>query len=1138
MKTKQKYRGIWSFIITMAMLTAEIYPLSIPLAVYADGEEYVVIDEENSVSAEEVLTKDNTQENDKDIAEEEFLEATPDSSFEWDGDIITAYIGDENSVVIPKRAEMIAQGAFYKNKTITSLSFEVGCLCTKIDTGAFKECVNLNSVEFPDALKVIGISAFESCSINEVTIPESVEELWSEAFYNNASLKKVTINSKEITNDANCCFAGCNIEEVILADGMKTIPQGLFSKGEVKKGIHFDIPDSVEIIGTGAFSEIENEYTVELPKKLTEIGKDAFMGSALSGEIVFPVGIKMIHTDAFYGCIDLTSVVYEGSETRWRTVTVEDGNNIVKTPMKYLGLEDTCCLDFGSDIWKFGNSRSVSMPFIIPDDLWERFRKWCGMDAWYTESDTNSIRYHKKEYDEKGHSGICHGMSVGVIANKNKWRVFGNTLHDISFSEIYSDICVMQLLQNTSRYRKLEKKFDKKSNSEKVQALIDAARNAELDGPALLSLKWKQSDYEYGHTVVIVGIEDGKFVCHDIDGKDHSFDIRIKLYDCNWHDKPDDFGFEAYKGYQDNGKSCDIYVDSTSYEWGVFYEKDGKRLTKHIITSYGDNKSIDDVENCKGNVKLVTTDKGAIFGKEKIGNPWWITDSYYSTEYEDESQFSTITTYGGDVIHITCGEENAVFECGRIISCTEEIYCSTDNEGEIGNPSFVNAMVDDNIGDVIEVVPESAGEADFSMIGHSCFYGVELNQVEKVSVSADNSMAIKGSMGSLCVTGTYDKISEGCWNTYTLIGNDVGNLDIALNGKDGIRIKGDNIDGLEVKMEDGKGNSEAVIIDDKDGDGEVEVGRKDGKNNEEEERVVSGNVPMNPVPVIDENTAELHLIKGQKFTLPDSGWTSANKKYVAISKKSVLTAKKVTAEGIKITKDGREITVFISQPKMLNKTIKLDAGKEHTISLNYDTDNLPILWYSNAPDIATISQNGMVTAHSKGTATVTAYIYGKAYTCKVKVAEPQIVQERTLHVALNKNKTVSLKGIKKPIWKPEDETVVRVKGSKFKGLKAGDTIVSTEYEGKTYQIHVYVEDPTINVAEINAKGKDKYTAVMKAGDKIPLSYNFVEQDVVFKSSKGEVAYWDDDAIVAQMPGKAKLTAKVNGKTITINVTVN
>ena len=41
-----------------------------------------------------------------------------------------------------------------------------------------------------------------------------------------------------------------------------------------------------------------------------------------------------------------------------------------------------------------------------------------------------------------------------------------------------------------------------------------------------------------------------------------------------------------------------------------------------------------------------------------------------------------------------------------------------------------------------------------------------------------------------------------------------------------------------------------------------------------------------------------------------------------------------------------------------------------------------------------------------------------------------------------------------------------------------------------------------------------------------------------KSSKGEVAYWDDDAIVAQMPGKAKLTAKVNGKTITINVTVN
>ncbi len=38
--------------------------------------------------------------------------------------------------------------------------------------------------------------------------------------------------------------------------------------------------------------------------------------------------------------------------------------------------------------------------------------------------------------------------------------------------------------------------------------------------------------------------------------------------------------------------------------------------------------------------------------------------------------------------------------------------------------------------------------------------------------------------------------------------------------------------------------------------------------------------------------------------------------------------------------------------------------------------------------------------------------------------------------------------------------------------------------------------------------------------------------------KGEAAYWDDDAIVAQMPGRAKLTAKVNGKTITIKVTVD
>ena len=46
------------------------------------------------------------------------------------------------------------------------------------------------------------------------------------------------------------------------------------------------------------------------------------------------------------------------------------------------------------------------------------------------------------------------------------------------------------------------------------------------------------------------------------------------------------------------------------------------------------------------------------------------------------------------------------------------------------------------------------------------------------------------------------------------------------------------------------------------------------------------------------------------------------------------------------------------------------------------------------------------------------------------------------------------------------------------------------------------------------------------------------QPVIFKSSKPDIAFMDENGqVVARRKGKAKFTAKINGKTITINVTV-
>ncbi len=304
-------------------------------------------------------------------------------------------------------------------------------------------------------------------------------------------------------------------------------------------------------------------------------------------------------------------------------------------------------------------------------------------------------------------------------------------------------------------------------------------------------------------------------------------------------------------------------------------------------------------------------------------------------------------------------------------------------------------------------------------------------------------------------------------------------------------------------------------------------------------KMMYSNSPLNPSFAIDDDTTEMYLVKGQKFSLNDDGWISENKTIVSISKKNVLTAKKVTATPLKLAKGTRTIDVHVSKPSMSAKSISLPAGTTQPIIFNYDKEHLNAYWYSNAPDIATVTQEGVVTTIAKGTATITAYINGSAYNCKVKVTEDIAVSNRTLHMTLDAKKKISIKGIKNVTWISDDESIVKVeKKNRLIAISVGDTVLRTEYQDKEYMIHVYVENPTIISKELQNVGKNKYKVKLSPSSTMQICFSSVEQTVMFKSSKGETAYVDAAGTIhTNRPGKAKLTAKINGKTIIITVTV-
>ena len=124
----------------------------------------------------------------------------------------------------------------------------------KIGDNAFRDCINVASIDIPDSVNEIGEAAFISCrSLTEIEIPYGVTIL------------------------KNCLFAHCSsLAEVTLPDSLNVIYNSAF--GSCTGLVSFTVPDSVTEIGTAAFSGCKNLTGIYIPKSVTAIGRNAFEG--------------------------------------------------------------------------------------------------------------------------------------------------------------------------------------------------------------------------------------------------------------------------------------------------------------------------------------------------------------------------------------------------------------------------------------------------------------------------------------------------------------------------------------------------------------------------------------------------------------------------------------------------------------------------------------------------------------------------------------------------------------------------------------------------------------------------------------------------------------------------------------------
>lgn len=154
-----------------------------------------------------------------------------------------------------------------------------------------------------------------------------------------------------------------------------------------------------------------------------------------------------------------------------------------------------------------------------------------------------------------------------------------------------------------------------------------------------------------------------------------------------------------------------------------------------------------------------------------------------------------------------------------------------------------------------------------------------------------------------------------------------------------------------------------------------------------------------------------------------------------------------------------------------------------TMQLKVKDADSKIKWSSSNKTVATVKNNGLVTAKKKGTAVITAETDKTVLQCKVTVQTPRISQSSR---TLNKGKTVRLtvSGTNQKItWKTSNSRVATVSASGVVAAKSAGTckIYATVLGKKfTFTITVKSTQPSVTTVWLSATGL-KYHKIPNCG---------------------------------------------------------
>ena len=325
------------------------------------------------------------------------------------------------------------------------------------------------------------------------------------------------------------------------------------------------------------------------------------------------------------------------------------------------------------------------------------------------------------------------------------------------------------------------------------------------------------------------------------------------------------------------------------------------------------------------------------------------------------------------------------------------------------------------------------------------------------------------------------------------------------------------------------------------------------------------------------NKTELTLTEGDSETLtatvkPDDAtdktvtWTSSDASIASVDANGKVTAVKDGSATITAKAGEKTATCAVTVSKnvvavtsvTLNKTeLTLTEGDSETLAATVKPDDATdrtVTWSTSDATVATVDNNGKVTAVKEGSATITAMAGEESATCAVSISKKVI---EVASVTLNKTELILTEGDSETLtatvkpddatnktvtWSTSDESIAKVDNNgKVTAVKEGTATIIARAGAKSATCALSVRRKVIEVTSLTL---NKAELTLTEGDSETLTATVKPDDatdktVTWSTSDATIATVDNNGkVTAVKAGSATITAKAGEKSATCALSVS